>query len=422
MVKFFKGIIDQVLRFLAYLYLKIKKIKVIAITGSAGKTTTKVALGQFLAEKDIYIPKENYNTETGVPLVIFGEKTPDKIVSLAWAKIIVSCFIKLFRRAPFKWIVLEVSADKPGDISYLTTFVKPKIAIVTTVLPVHTEEFGSVENIAKEKGNLVKAVSKYGLAILNYDNELVRSMRELTEAGVLWVGEDEKADLRYENIALSPSGLSFDLIWKDQKHTVHTKIIAPQLLISLLSAFAVGIYLKEDIEYLVKRLEEFTPEKGRMNLIEGKRGSLIIDDSYNANPGSTIAALEVLGQMPGRKIAALGSMRELGKIEKTAHIEVAKVAAKNADIVVTVGEVANHFLADEFEKLTKKKVERFTSSIKAGEYLAGLVEKDDVVLAKGSQNTIFMEEAVKKIMAHPEKAADELVRQSKMWEDKKANI
>jgi UDP-N-acetylmuramoyl-tripeptide--D-alanyl-D-alanine ligase len=415
-----KKIIIFKLKFLAKYYLKLKRVEVIAITGSAGKTTTKVALWQFLNPEEVYVPVEGYNTEIGVPLVIFQEKVPERVGDLfAWTAIIWRSFLKFFSRAPYKKIVLEMGADHPGDIKYLTSFIKPKIAIITTVLPVHTEEFLNIENIAKEKGYLVEALKKDGIAILNSDNKYVRLMSNRTNAKIVWVGQDNTANIRWENVTYKKTGINFDLFVRGQKYKVKTKIIAPQLLPSILSALGAALALNYEISELLPKIVDFEPEMGRMRLFEGVNGSRLIDDSYNANPESVLAALEVLNNIEGeRKIAALGSMNELGELERSGHQNVGKRAAEVAELVVTVGELAEKYLAPEVKKY-KTKVKSFEDSKQAGKFLQKELKQGDVVLFKGSQNKIFMEEALKMVLKDPEHDGAFLVRQSKMWEDKK---
>lgn len=156
MTEMFKKLILWKLRLLSRTYLKLKNIEIVAITGSAGKTTAKVTLRQLLLPSEIYVPTEAYNTEFGVPLAIFCEKVPNNPRNLiAWLTVFIKMLGKLFIPAPYHKIVLEFGADKPGDIDYLTSFAKPHISIVTTVLPVHLAGFYSVEVIAAEKAKLV---------------------------------------------------------------------------------------------------------------------------------------------------------------------------------------------------------------------------------------------------------------------------
>lgn len=421
MKNFIKKIITYKLKILTKYYLKAKKIEVVAITGSAGKTTTKVALSHFLKRDGVYVPEDGYNTEIGIPLAIFKEKTPDKVTNLfAWTGIIFRSFLKIFQAPTYNLIVVEMGADKPGDIQYLTSFIKPKISIVTAVYNVHTEEFKNIENIATEKGYIVEVLSKDGVAILNADNKYVRGMAGRTEAKVIMVGEDSSADAKWGNVSLKRTGIIFDLKFRGQIYRVKTKIIAPQLIQSLVSAFVAAHELDFDVKELLKSLEDFEPEKGRMRVIEGIKRATIIDDSYNANPDSVIAALEVLENLKGgRKVAVLGSMNELGDLAKTSHKNVGEKAAQVAELVITVGENANKYIAPEIRK-KKKKVYTFDDSKSAGEFLKTIVEDEDIILFKGSQNKVLVEEAIKYVMKEPQRASELLVRQSKMWEDKKA--
>ncbi len=422
MKKLFKKTIIFSFRILTSAYLKKNRIEVIAITGSAGKTTVKVALSQILDDDETYIPPEGYNTEIGLPLSVFREQVPNKIASLgAWLKIIMRMLKKLvFSQAPYKRIVLEMGADHPGDIEYLTSFVKPNIAVVTTVMPVHTENFKNVDEIAEEKSKILKPLKQTDIAILNYDDEYVRKMADSIDSPVYWIGQNKKSNLYWSNITLSLDGMGIDLFWKGSIYPINLQIIAPQLLTSIFSAVAVCLNLGHGIKDIIKKVEKFQPQKGRMNLLKGKNDSYIIDDSYNANPGSTIAALEVLGALPGRKIAVLGSMNELGYYEKEGHTIVGQKAGEIAQILITIGDKAKEYIVPAAAaKIKHDQIKSFDNPYKAGKYLLGIIAKNDIILVKGSQNKVFAEEAVKAIMLDPVKNGGVLVRQDKFWINKK---
>lgn len=420
MKKLIKKVIQWKLRLLSRIYLTTRKIEIIAITGSAGKTTTKITIGQLIPEKTVYVPKEAYNTEYGVPLALFREQAPDNPRDLiAWSGVIVRMIGKLFLPAPYDRIVLEYGADKPGDITYLTRFAHPHISVVTTILPVHLEGFGDVEAVAAEKRKIVECLNSDDFAILNFDDPLVKSMADTTKGRVLSFGRKD-ADIEHTSLKYNETGMAFDVTWKGNKYQVNIPVVAPQLLPSYLSAFAVGLLLGIDPKELVKRFSHIVPERGRMNVLSGINGSTIIDDSYNSNPQSAKAALEVLAKYPGHKIAVLGSMNELGDYTQKGHEEVGEIAARLADEVIVVGEIAGKYLYPvAVEKLNKKVVQKFETPLEAGEYLAGTVKEGDILLFKGSQNGVFTEEAVKFVLAEPGKAAELLVRQGPMWQNKK---
>jgi len=420
----FKKIIVNIFRLLTLLYLKKNKIEVIGVTGSAGKTTVKTAIGQMLKSSEVYIPADGYNTEIGLPLSVFQERIPEDINSFkGWFGIILQMLGKLiFKKAHYSLIVLEMGADHPGDIKYLTSFAKPHIAVITSVLPVHTENFTGIEQIAEEKSQILRYLKRTDLAVMNFDNEYIRKMTSKTKSQIFWIGKNKKANLYWENIKLSLDGLSVDLFWKGEKYPVNFQVIAPQLLTSIFAAVAVCLYLGYDIRDLVKKIEHFESQKGRMNLINGFSGSLIIDDSYNANPESTIAALEVLAHLPGRKIAVLGNMNELGGYEKEGHIRVGQKAGSTVQILFTIGDIAKKYIVPEASKKIKAEfVYSFDSPYKAGLALKKMIKKGDIILVKGSQNKVFAEEAIKIIMAEPEKSAETLVRQESFWYKKKNN-
>jgi UDP-N-acetylmuramoyl-tripeptide--D-alanyl-D-alanine ligase len=420
MANLVKKIILWKLRTLTALYLRIKKIEIVAITGSAGKTTAKVTIGQIIPASSIYVPAEAYNTEYGVPLAMFREKIPANPKSLCgWIVILSRMFIKLFLRRPFSRIVLEYGADKPGDIAYLTSFARPHIALVTTILPVHLEGFKDIDSVTIEKTKLVTGLGVEDFAILNADDNRVLAMSQKTRAKVITFGKDD-ADILYSSLKYNEVGMSFDITWKDNKYEVNIPVVAPQLLPSYLGALAVGIILGEDPEQLIKKLSHIEAEHGRMNVLKGTFGSIIIDDSYNSNPESAKAALDVLSKYTGHKIAVLGSMNELGKYSIRGHEEVAEAAATAADEVIVIGEIAGKYLYPVAQKLLNKEaVKKFTNSSDAGKYLKGKVKSEDVILFKGSQNGVFVEEAIKYVLAVPEKASELLVRQGPMWQKKK---
>jgi UDP-N-acetylmuramoyl-tripeptide--D-alanyl-D-alanine ligase len=414
--------IVYVLKFYTKIYIKKNKIEVIAITGSAGKTTTKMITSVLVSDKFIYTPNEGYNTEIGVPLAIFNEKAPVSSRNfLQWLKIIFNIKIKILKPSTYNKIILEFGADKQGDISYLISVAKPKIAVVTTVLPVHLEQFGNVDAIAMEKRKIVEILDEDCFAILNNDDNLVREMKKCTKAKVITFGQKRGADLSYSNIELDERGfITFVLEWKNNKYFVKTNFIAPQLTPSILSGIAVGLCFNNSMGNMLEKLTKVYPEKGRMNLLKGINNSRIIDDSYNANPESTLAALEVLSNFKGRKIAVLGSMNELGTFEKEGHEQVAKKAAEIADLIIFVGENTFKYSLDIAKrKLNNDFVQYFIDSYSAGDHLKKIIKEGDTVLFKGSQNKIYTEEALKKVLFDPDTAPNVLVRQSKMWQYKK---
>ncbi len=370
-------------------------------------------------------PKRSYNTEIGAPLSIFSQDVPHPITSLVgWVRVLGNCFFQiLFQKKYYQKIILEMGADKPGDIKYFTSFIKPHVAVVTTVAPVHLLEFKDINAISKEKQILIENLSPDDFAVLNYDDQRVRNMADSTSGKVVFFGLDEKANIYASDIVSRIDGLEFTLNYKNK--SVFTKIpniISRHQIYIPLAAGAVASVFGFSLQEISQILRKIKLPPGRMNLIPGIKNSLIIDDSYNSNPQAACAALETLAEIPGaKKIAALGTMNELGDYTKEGHRKVGRKAASVADLLITVGKPAEIFLADQAYKsgLKSSQIFSFENSLKAGDFLKNKIKKGDIILVKGSQNNVRMEWLVEKIMSDPEKAKDLLVRQGPEWDKPK---
>ena len=420
--KISKQAIVVILSFPVKILLFRKKPEVIAITGSAGKTSCKEFIGILLNSKyNTLVSSDGYNTEIGAPLALFGEKVPENIKSLfAWLKLIAKLYYKSLSIKNFsEKVVIEMGADNRGDIKYLASLFRPNIGIVLEVLPVHMAQFKNIEAIAKEKVELVKAIPAYGRVYLNHDNLLVRDMANFSQAPVTFFGSQGNFSGFYaKNLKSDISGLSFTLNQDGSDYSLRSKIYGRHMIYPLLAAIAVAKDESISMSLIIKLIKNITPFPGRMNIIEGVNGSIIIDDSYNANPKSVMAALDFLSEQKGRRIALIGSMNELGSFEKEAHKQVAQKAIVSADMIFTVGSVAEKYLITDIKKSSfKGQYKAFKTSTAAGIYLSKILKKGDIVLAKGSQNNVRVELAIVEIMAHPEKKSELLVRQSKFWKN-----
>jgi len=420
MKKIFKKIVTLNIGLAAKILLKRKKPEIIAITGSAGKTTTKELIGHVLAaEFDVLSSTEGYNTELGAPLILFKEKVPTNINSIRkWFLIVMRSYLKaLFVKDYPEKIIIEMGADKPGDINYLVRVFKPDKAIVLTVLPVHTENFKNIENVAREKEMLALGIKRDGKVFLNEDDKIVSKMRTCKGVQLVRFGTSSNSDYQAKNIKIDFTGISMDIYERDKKHSIKARLYGRQMVYPLLAAIAVARSEHISFQKIDKKLTTVKPFRGRMNILEGVRGSIIIDDTYNANPVSTLYALEFMSSQQGRKIAVLGTMGELGEYEKKGHVEVGEAAAEVSDILVTVGDIAGKYIAEaaEGKGMKKEKIKIFNNSSMAGEYLKKVIREGDIILLKGSQNAARMEKAVEIILKDKSKADKLLVRQSEFW-------
>ena len=434
-----KTLIEKILRFLARRVINKYNPRVIGITGSVGKTGTRDAVHHVLQRKfTVRRTIGNYNNEIGLPLTVLGMESPGKSF-LGWIGVLgKSLGMLLGRKAYPEILVLEMGVDKPGDLDYLLSIVKPNISILTSIseIPVHIEFFQSVSELAKEKSKIMKFLNEEEVAILNFDDERVKSVADKTIANIVTYGFSESVDFKASDVVLNSrdlqrligeedayQGISFKLHYQDNEVPIRMpNVFGRHQVYSALAAAAVGIQFDMNLIEISEALQGFIPPRGRMHLIPGIKKTCIIDDTYNASPDSTLAALKVLGELKvenGKKIASLGDMLELGEMTEEGHRRIGQAAAKVADVLVAVGEASN-FIADAAKKsgMDESKVHHFMTSEEAGMKIQNdILEEGDLLLVKGSQG-MRMEKIVKEVMAEPMKAAELLVRQNKKWQKK----
>lgn len=425
-----KRIIQSIFSTLARLTIARYKPRVIAVTGNVGKTSTKEAIyavvnSQFFTRKS----EKNYNNELGVPLTIVGMSSAGKNIFGWIIRIIGACLKLVWCRYPHV-LVLEMGVDKPRDMDYLLSIVKPDIAVFTAIgdVPVHVENFMNAQSVVREKLKLAYGLNKDDAVILNADVSAWEDAKEKIKASVMTYGFSEGANVRmqtpeyrfetHEGRAI-PLGITCKMEYKGS--VVPFRLDGTFGLDSGAhaagAACAVGASLGMNLVEMSAALQAYVPPRGRLQLIEGIKGSFILDDTYNASPASMGVALHTLHAIPGiRKIAVLGDMLELGSYSEDAHRDIGKKVAEKCDVVITVGErmrfAADEALAHNFKE--HGTLLSFDTSTEAGNALVLLLQDGDLVLVKGSQG-IRMEKAVKEIMAHPERASELLVRQDKNW-------
>jgi len=398
--------LQSYLRFWASRYLKRVKPKIIAVTGSAGKTSTKEAIFAVLKVAfgdQVRRSEGNLNTVYGIPLAILGFKKPpvplDRSFSpWPWIPVIFVAPFKIFSNSKTKYLVLEMAADKPGDIKFTTSYVKPDIVVITNLGPAHLEIFGTMEKIIAEKTELLKALSSDGWAVLNSDDANLRQLN-LDVPNLRTFAIDENADIIAKNITTEI--VDFKPITKFQiaidkvKFLAETKTLGRQANVyPALAATAIGNILGLMPKQILDGLKNIRPEKHRLVVSAGKNGSIIIDDCYNANPLSMRAALDTLKVLPAkRKIAVLGDMLELGEISREAHQLIGQYAKEIAGEVVAVGDLATNYNAedntednagDHADKYFKNKKEVI-------DYLLKEIKVGDILLIKASRGMQFEE-------------------------------
>lgn len=426
----FKKIIVSILIWQARLVLLRYRPKIIAITGSVGKTSTKDAIFTVLSKfKTVRKSEKSFNSEIGLPLTILGLPNGWSNV-IMWLENIAHGFrLILWKKFYPEWLVLEVGAGKPGDIKRLTPWLSPDIVVITRFpdKPVHVEFFGNAEKIIEEKSALAFALKKNGVLILNHDDEKVYALHTRSKSRMVSYGMHENATYRAthptyiyasEDDNTIPTGINFKLAHEGNTFPVTLPgVVGMHYVGQALSAIACAHEVGVDLLIAIDALNEFSTPRSRLTLIEGMNHSILIDDTYNASPVAMDAALEVLKDIKAkRKIAVLGDMLELGKHTEEAHREVGEVAFPIADVIVTVGPRAKHIALSALDKgFSKSKVHSFDTSTNASEFLKEFIKPGDIVLLKGSQG-VRLERTVASLMAHPEDASKLLCRQERQWE------
>lgn len=423
-----KKIIQKILKILAKLIIRRYQPKIIGITGSVGKTGTKEAIDYIL--KDNFFVRtnpKNYNNEFGLPLSIIGSMSPGRSF-LGWFKIILKAiFLIIIKQKYPQILILEMGIDRPNDMDYLTSIVKPDIAVVTAVSHSHFEFFSSLEDIKEEKQKLVKNTKNNGLVILNQDDSLVLSMKDASSTQTLTFGFSDDSDLKAFDIIFRRKedenyfgGLHIKINHHGSVVPIHlNRILNESGLYAVMAATLVALNLNLNLVTIVEKFKNFSLPAGRMSYLKGINDCHIIDDSYNASPASVCLALNVLNKLSlsFNKYVVLGDILEIGNYKKTGFSLIAK-DIKNAkiDLVLLRGELIKD-LKEELENISypTDKIKLFSSHQDLNNFLKNHLSKNDIVLIKGSQGA-RMEKIVKEILKNPSDI-NNLVRQDKQWQE-----
>lgn len=419
-----RSVIIKILNILARKMLAKYKPAVIGITGSVGKSSAKKAIYEILKRKyKVHCDRSCYSVDISVPLAIIGMESGEHSV-VRWVKIIFKTIGRLFQKNGYPdVIILEMGVNRPGDMKKMLAAVKPDIGIITGIgrFPSHTEYFKDAKHIAREKFLLARSLGKKDLAILNLDDEFVKELSGNIKADMITYGFGENADIRAEEV-LSGSkkfktedgspGMRFKISYKGT--TIPFRLpyaLGRGQIYSALSAVAVGIHFGFNLVEMSEALSSYQPLAGRMKMIEGVNGSLIIDDTFNANPNSALSALETIEKLEApRKIAVLGDMLELGERCEAGHREVGKAILRSVDFLFTYG-AKSKMIGGQAQKsgMKEENIFHFENMEELAELLKNAIQTGDVILIKGSR-AMHMEKIVRKIMSQPEKADELLVK------------
>ena len=429
MKNFFKKIIVFIITCEARLVLWKYKPRIVGITGSVGKTSTKDAIFTVLSSA-FYVRKsqKSFNSEVGVPLTILGLENAWSSPWRWFKNIFKGLGVFLFPNHYPKWLVLELGVDKPGDMPALVSWLKLDVAVLTYIgdLPVHVEFFNSIKQLIREKHAIVDGLRKDGILILNNDDEHVAILKENSKHRTYTYGVKTNADMcsshyqimYHANAHGHPYGINFKVNFQGSVVPVTLEgILGEHHIYPSLAALTVGMSQGLHMVEMTAALSKLKISPGRMRLLEGMHNTTVIDDSYNASPVAVSAALQTLANITtaGRKIVVLGDMMELGKYSPEAHQEIGREVVPVADMFIAVGTRSKATAkAAEEAGMKDTKIQWYSNSVEAGEAVRTRIKEGDVVLVKGSQS-LRLEKIVEKIMAHPEERKELLVRQSDDW-------
>ncbi len=421
-IMFKKGIQRKLEKYVRKYFETHPDIKLITVAGSVGKTSTKLAIATLLSQKyRVRLHEGNHNTHLSAPLAILGINFPGNPRNFwQWHKVFSAARkrIKSPSSQEPQIIIQELGTDHPGDIERFSKYLAPNIAVITSVSPEHMEFFGSIDAVAQEE---LGAASFAEIAILNQDDISPDFFKYVQNSNVSTYSSISGAN--YNFIANSFSlidGFGGKIQTPEYGEIdVRVKVFGEHSLRPITGAVAVSAKLGLSSQEIIGGLVSLKPIPGRMNFMRGVKESVLIDDTYNSSPAALEAAIQTLYALSApSKIAIIGSMNELGESSAFEHQKIGEMLdGISLYWVITVGEQANRFLAPA-ARLRGCQVYEAKNAIDAGTFAHKIMERGSLVLLKGSQGEVYLEEATKILLLNKE---DEnlLVRQDEKWKKTK---
>ncbi len=354
----------------------------VGITGSVGKTTATEACKAVLSKKFNTIA----TTETSSNVNL------DPIFNIP---------MTILRTTPkTQKVILEMGVEYLGDMDIYLQLIRPKTAVLTKISYVHSEFFGSIKQILEEKGKLFAQLPKDGLAILNWDDLYSRKVADMTKAQVVYFGTDPKnCTVWADKIKIENFKTVFELNYGVERVKVELKLLGAHQIYAALAAATLGISENISLIKIKQALESLEPAEHRMQILEGPNNSLIIDDTYNADPSAMDAAIDTLQQIPARRrVVVLGEMKELGSYTESLHQELARKIYKEKIDLVFLGQGNANLIAEELSRLgfIENRMEYNLQNSQMVSKLLQTLDKGDVCLIKGA-HSLRLDEVVKRI-------------------------
>jgi len=429
-----KRLVLEYLKFWAKLKLQQNKNAIIiGITGSAGKTSTRLALVEILKTHGEVKHSVHANSESGIPLNILGLSMYSYSL-FDWLRVVILAPFRLFYPEHFDYYIVEMGIDSPNppkNMSYLLSIIRPHVAIVLGAGLTHTANFDHlvkdvdpqrrtaklINLIAKEKMQLASAVPPSGTAIVNISNVPLTKYLKNIRSRLITYGEASNAMLKITQVNLSRRGFGMSMTYQGQRYQLtHPDILGQDYASTFAAALSAGVSVGIPLSSGIKALQNFHSPAGRLRLFAGIHQTTILDSSYNASPLAMKNTLLLLNKLGGRahKVAVLGDMRELGKSSKVAHRDLASQIICSADEAILFGiETLAHALP--ILKNKRFPVHHFTNMVELTAHLRSHLTPHSWILVKGSQNEILLERAVSSILQNPADQA-KLCRRGPYWD------
>jgi UDP-N-acetylmuramoyl-tripeptide--D-alanyl-D-alanine ligase len=382
-------------------------LKVVAVSGSVGKTSTKIAIATVLSEKYRVLNQtgyfSNFNSEIGLPLSVFQLHVPQPIFNpFAWIWRLIQMEGQIRGEYTSQVLVLELGTEHPGELRQFMTYLSPQVGVVTAIAPEHMEFFKTIEAVGEEEFTIARGSQQ---AVLNSAFDRLHPLARNLKTEPIWYSAQDLKPYEHK--------LKREFSWDESLWPEHIRQ-------AMGAAVIVAEQFKLNADQITRGLANFNGVPGRMQRLTGSSDTLLIDDTYNSSPDAAYAALSYLDSMAirpeGRRIVIMGQMNELGTNSPRYHAEVGTAFA-GVDYLITIGDIANDSLgpAAVAAGLDPTRFRPADSPYAAGEYVKLIARPGDIILVKGSQNGVFAEEAVKILLANPNDQA-KLVRQSPSWE------
>lgn len=402
-------------------------VKLVVVTGSVGKTSTKIAIATLLSEKfRVRLHEGNHNAALSSPLAILGIEYPKELRNpFAWSSVFKAAKLRINQPTDVDVIIQELGTDRIGEIPHFGKYLKPDICVVSAVSPEHMEFFRTIENVAKEE---LSAVNFSKMAIINKDDIDESYLKYIKNSNTNTYGTSDGSDYRFFATDYSlESGYSGEFIAPEFNSSVNAQIgvLGDHSLRPIIAAGAVAAKMGLTNNEIVSGFSKIRAVPGRMSVLKGFKDTVIIDDTYNSSPLAAECALKALDDLKintiSQRIAVLGDMNELGAISDAEHEKIGKLCfPEKIEWLITVGPQSKKFTASA-AKINGCRVKSFDDAISAGVFVRNIMQAGAAILFKGSQGGIFLEEAVKLVLSDVNDN-EKLVRQSVEWSRKKNNF